>query len=252
MTAIPSSFNVSAGAIADELDRSGFVCIEDAVTPEWLERARSHVRTLLAAHGERFFSVLRPADEAGSPADEVAHDPNIQQLLRDVTARIYPEGLAEFEDVYNVLRIVAGPKTESGSLEFHYDASVVTVLVPIFMPDAGSMRSGELVTFPNQRPFRKSVGVNLVEKALVQNRWFRRRAIRRFRKSPDTFMRVLRPGNIYLFWGYRTFHGNLACEPHTLRATLLLHYGNPHGNSLALRTIRFGRRVVEKIRLKLG
>jgi hypothetical protein len=250
MSATSPGFPQSAAALVEELNRTGFVCLENAVDQDWLERARSHIKSLLNTHGERFFSIVRPGDESGSPAREMASDPQLHRLIRDLTLSACPRGVEPGADIYNVLRIIAGPKSEEGSLLFHYDASVVTALVPIFMPANELRPCGELVTFPNRRPFRRSAAVNLIEKLLVQNRWSRRRAKRTFDAAPDDHLQLLHPGNIYLFWGYRTYHGNLPSAPNSLRATMLLHYGNPHGDNLALRTLRSGRRIVETLRLK--
>lgn len=252
MAATSRQFDFSARQVADELDRVGFVQLEDAVDADWLERARADVKARIDQHGQRFFSIVRPADEEGAPAREMTHDPALQRLMAELTALACPKGIEQGGRTYNVLRIIAGPKADEGSLLFHYDASVVTALVPIFMPTMGRMKSGELIVFANRRPFRSSLILNLAEKLVSQNPWSRRRARRALAEKPDSFVQILYPGSIYLFWGYRTYHGNLACAPNALRATLLLHYGNPHGNSLILRSLRFGRRLVESVRLRFS
>ena len=49
-------------------------------------------------------------------------------------------------------------------------------------------------------------------------------------------------GNLYLFSAYRNLHGNMPCESGALRATLLLHFGRPHGSSDALTAaMKFGQ-----------
>lgn len=250
--ALSPAFPSSAAEIVAELERTGFVCIEDAVRPEWLEAARAHVKGLLAAQGEKYFSIIRPADEEGSPAEALVRDPALTTLLRGATEAVCPKGVADYEEVYNVLRIIAGANGEAGSLSFHYDASVITALVPIFIPECGRRKSGELLVFPNRRPFRRSVAVNMAEKLALQNRLASRRAARRVERDLDRHIRDLVPGNMYLFWGYRTYHANLACAPNSLRATMLLHYGNPHGNAASLRAVRGARGMVEALRRKRG
>jgi selenocysteine lyase/cysteine desulfurase len=37
--------------ITEELDRSGVVCLEDVVSPEWLMQARADITTFLAGRG---------------------------------------------------------------------------------------------------------------------------------------------------------------------------------------------------------
>lgn len=234
---------------AAALDRDGFACLEGAVSMDWVESARNHVRAHLDRHGQKFFSLIRPGDDAGSPFDRLVHDPAVVDLLRGLTSAACPRGLPESGDIYNVLRVIAGPGGTSGSCEFHFDASVVTLLVPIFMPDPAKGPSGELITFANRRPYRRFAIANLAEKALVQNRLAWRRTAQEL-PANDSNVRLLQPGNMYLFWGYRTYHGNLPCAPDTLRATLLLHYGDPHGNTPLMRSVKRLRRMVEVRRLR--
>ena len=53
----------------------------------------------------------------------------------------------------------------------------------------------------------------------------------------------LKPGGAYMFWGYRTFHGNMPCGPDHLRATLILQYGDPHRGSPVLSLLRLRREL---------
>jgi hypothetical protein len=238
-------------ALVDALNSTGFVCLPNAVRPDWLGEARDHVRRLLEREGEGYYGIVRPADEAGSAADRLVHDPRMQSLLRRATAKVCPQGLVEFEDVYNVMRIISGPNGRADSLNFHHDASVITALVPLFIPDPAHGESGAFVIFPNRRGFRRSVLVNLAEKLLLQNRIASGLAARRAARAREAHVRYLVPGNIYLFWGYRSYHANRACAPHALRASLMIFYGNPHGNSAVLHWIRDGRRAFEKLRRAL-
>ena len=249
---LSDDFNYTADNIVTELEKNGFVCIKNAVSPEWLARARANVNNLIDTNGEKYFSIVRPADEAGSPANEIISDSRLVALLREITEAVCPEGVADYEEIYNVLRIIAGKNGGAGSLKFHFDASVLTALVPIFIPKSGRGSSGELVVFPNVRPFRKSIFANLAEKLIHQNRFAARFATRKVNANMNQHVRDLEPGNIYLFYGYRTYHANLACAPNSLRATMLLHYGNPHGDSSSLRMIRNGRRSIEALRRRVG
>jgi hypothetical protein len=237
-----------APSVAAKLDETGFVTLEGVISPEWLERARADVRSLLARHGKKFFVIIRPAEQQDSAADEIAHHPMMESLLRELAEIGCPKAVVDGEGVYNVLRVVAGADGEKGSCEFHYDANVITALVPIFIPDSEKGQSGELVVLPNSRGYRNML-VNLIEKAVVQSRPYRRRMTRKFRRNPEKNRRLLRPGNVYLFWGYRSYHGNLPSPSNGLRATLLLHYGNPHGRRAVLQSFRAVRRLIERRRL---
>ena len=55
--------------------------------------------------------------------------------------------------------------------------------------------------------------------------------IDKFRKFLKFKKIILKVGNIYLFNGYRSLHGNLNIERGNLRATLLVHYNDKFKNS---------------------
>jgi hypothetical protein len=136
-----------------------------------------------------------------------------------------------------VLRCVQGDSGRRESNCFHYDASLVTVLLPIEIPQQG-VDCGDLIIFPNLRRVRSNVLFNVLEKALLQNALSRKlisAAIRRKLLQPKKLQLV--PGNLYLFWGYRTLHANESCDPANRRATAIFHYGDPHAGSLATRLI---------------
>jgi hypothetical protein len=99
-----------------------------------------------------------------------------------------------------------------------------------------------LVGLFNKRPFRRFVLSNIIDKAIGQSQFYRRHILRRLDR-PDYLQRVdMEVGNLYLFWGYRSLHGNMPCESGALRATLLLHFGRPHGSSDTLSAaVRLGQ-----------
>lgn len=238
---LPASTGIVSD-IARRLDADGFARLEGAVSLDWVARAQEHVRQHLERNGRKYFSIIRPSSLADSPFGEPVRDPATASFLERLARIGCPR--ATFDDeIYNVLRVVAGPRGADGSHEFHYDATVVTMLVPIFLPAGDPIDSGGLLTFANRRPYRSSVLVNVAEKAMVQNRWGRQRVARAARADLPAHLQVMEPGSLYLFWGYRTLHGNLPCAPDALRATLLLHHGDPHGSSPLLRAIRAVRKA---------
>lgn len=236
--------DLSVAELAEELDRTGFVCLEDVVSQRWLDEACESVKSSLAKYGENDFCVIHPNNEENTPAHRFVSDPAVRSIFEGLAMARCPQGISEQEEIYSVLRVLAGPEREASSYAFHYDAAVVTMLVPLSIPRVGAGRSGELVVWPNKRPFRSSVLINVIEKAFMQNRFYRTWMVRQLNRAPDKRSVELKPGNVYLFWGYRTFHGNSPCAPDAVRATLLLHYGNPHGDSAAIAAARKLRRLV--------
>ncbi|MBP1822502.1 hypothetical protein [Mycobacterium sp. OAE908] len=228
--------------IAEQLDESGVVCLEDAVPHEWLAQARADVQDRLLNHGVHDQFIRSPQGEEHSAAEAFINSSSVLSLLTDIVRTRFPEGPAELELTGSALRVIAGPRGEGDAYWFHYDASVVTMVVPIFLPNAEQGNSGELVGLFNKRPFRRFVLANIIDKAVGQSQFYRRHILRRLDDS-DYLHRVdMEVGNLYLFWGYRSLHGNMPCESGALRATLLLHFGRPHGSSDALTAaVRIGQ-----------
>lgn len=220
--------------IANQLDETGVVCLEGAVPTEWLVQARADVESRLSTHGEQDHFIRSPKGEEHSAAEAFISSPTVLTLLADIVRARFPEGPADLELIGSALRVIAGPRGEGDAFWFHYDASIVTMVVPIFMPDAEPGNSGELVGLFNKRPFRRFVLANIIDKAFGQSQFYRNHILRRLDRT-DYLQRVdMEVGNLYLFWGYRSLHGNMPCESGARRATLLLHFGRPHGSSDAL------------------
>jgi hypothetical protein len=228
--------------IAEQLDETGVVCLENAVAEEWLADARADVQDRLLSHGVHDHFIRSPHGEGHSAAEAFINNPSVLSLLTDVVRARFPEGPAELELTGSALRVIAGPRGEGDAYWFHYDASVVTVVVPIFLPTAERGNSGELVGLFNKRPFRRFVLANIIDKIVGQSQFYRRHILRRLDDTGYLQRVDMEVGNLYLFWGYRSLHGNMPCESGALRATLLLHFGRPHGSSDALTAaVRIGQ-----------
>lgn len=237
-------------SLASRLDVEGLVCVQDAISPSHLERWRGQLSLHLKAYGQRYFSIIQPWLEEGSAFQDLAQDANFRALLTGLTRRGIP-GRESDDSIYNVLRVIAGADSNEKSMMFHYDASVITVLIPIAIPEGTPEEAGDLVAFPNKRPIRSSALVNAIDKALHQNPLARRAWAKLIRERQDDRNIVrLKPGNLYLFWGYRTLHANLGCKPNSLRATLLFHHGDPHSGSVMSRSIKWFRRLRESRNLR--
>jgi hypothetical protein len=220
--------------VTDELDENGFACLEGAVPQEWLSLARAAVENRLSRHGERDHFIRSPQGEEHRAEEALIASPSVHEMLKAVVRARFADGSADEELTGSALRIIAGPRGKGDAWWFHYDASIVTMVVPILMPDAGRGVSGELVGFFNKRPFRRFVIMNIIEKMVAQSRFYRWLILRRLGGNDIGQIVDMEVGNAYLFWGYRSLHANMPCKPGAVRATLLLHFGRPHSGSSAL------------------
>lgn len=241
---------VSIALLVNDIDQRGYAVIEQAFCAEDLANMRHYVEQHASQHNGQYFAYHGLDALADSPMARLAGSPELATLL-DRLHRHATGAAAASREIFPVLRCVQGGSGARESNAFHYDATLITLLVPVFIPEEGQQR-GDLMLFPNLRPVRSSVALNVAEKALLQNRFSRRLICRGMEAGwlkPRTLPLV--PGNLYLFWGYRSLHANQACSPQVRRATALFHYGDPHAGSLATRLIlklnqRRARRSVKR------
>lgn len=233
--------------LAAELDEKGFVCIENAIDPSWVKRAQEYVHGLVEQKGKRYFALNDLSHNRGTPPQELTDDPQVRGLMKDLALVGFPNGTRD-EDIFTGLRVVAGSTGDERSLLHHYDKHVITALVPILIPDGPKRRAGELIVFPNRRGYRRFALSNILEKIIVTSNWYRNRITRSLPAGDLPNVKYLKPGNLYLFWGYRTYHSNFPVVHDVVRATMLLHYGDPHANSMILKAITaFGAREERRI-----
>jgi len=232
---------VSTSWLAKELDDRGVVRLPDVLSAEWLEAMRASVADYAASHGDGDVFIPNPEHRIGSPAHQLMSDSALRQLFSDVAKLRRPDaGSQQTLRCAIPLRKGIAPKARSNL--FHYDASVLTMVIPVFIPHAVVGRCGELVAVGNKRPFRRFVVTHLVETVLTHNSLYRRRVLKKVNRAPEKYIVDLEPGDAYMFWGYRTYHGNLVCAPGLLRATLVLQFGDPHPGSWLLKAAwRFSR-----------
>jgi hypothetical protein len=245
----PPSF--ASATFADEcfrkLESEGICCLEGAVPDEYLAECRQQVRDYISSQGSRYFSIIQPYKEPDSRFSPLAHCGNFNALLQSLAVRAAGQSCTEGVGLYNVLRVIAGPDGTEKSLMFHYDATVITALVPIFIPEGQPHEAGDLIALPNARPIRRFALTNIAEKILIQNPLARKLLeIWLVKRAGTRYVVRLKPGNIYLFWGYRTLHANLTVRPNEVRSTLLFHFGDPHRNSLLTRAVLYVRKLRER------
>jgi hypothetical protein len=232
---------ISGSWLANQLDNDGVVRLQGVVSNEWLEAVRVSVTDDIAGHGDGDFFIAQADREIGSPAHQLVSDPALRQLFSDAARLRFPKA-ASAQDIRGSIPVRPGTAPKTRPNLFHYDASVLTMVVPIFIPRATIGTCGELAAFRNKRPFRRFVATHLVDTILTHNPLYRRHITKKVLDAPEKYIVPLQPGDAYMFWGYRTLHGNLVCAPGLLRATLVIQYGQVHSDSRALKMVwRFSR-----------
>lgn len=241
--------NIDPNAVSqllENIESQGYAVLENAVTAEGLAKFRHWIDEVSANTGKGYHAIFGDVDKIDhTPLAELRENADFRQLLRLMAEKSLGRALDQ-QNILAVLRCVQGESGKKKSNTFHYDASVITALLPIEIPQKGEAR-GDLILFPNLRPFRSSVVFNVLEKTLMQNgvsRTLLTQAVKRRLVKPMTL--YLQPGNIYFFHGYRSFHANGPCDPAFRRATALFHFGDPHDGSVLTRSIvKVNRRLAK-------
>ena len=239
------SFDVDAQQVkqlSDDIENQGFAVLKGALSDRELQQLRTFTDRHTELHPGEYFAYHGEHAVAGSLLHGIWGNPNFKALL----AGLYRNAAGKCsrsDQIFPVLRCVQGRQGQRESNRFHFDATLVTALVPIFIPQQGEER-GDLLLFPNLRKVRASVLFNVLEKALLQNRLSRKLicfAIDKGWLKPRTL--ELESGNIYFFWGYRSLHANRPVDLDLKRATALFHFGDPHTGNLAVKLIlKFNQR----------
>jgi len=229
-----------------DMNRVGFGVLSGYLKLADLEDLRQFVETAVAAAGGEYVLFTGEEAVAGTLLGKLSASPAFVNLLQQV----YEHGsgrAAPNQSLYQVLRCLKGKSGLKHAFYFHYDSYVVTALLPVIIPSHG--KAGHLVMAPNWRPIRSSYLFNLLDKIVLNNPATQLLLRHAFRLGLLKLKHItMVPGNLYLFWGYRSVHANEACDPDKIRATALFHFGDPHAGS-GLR--RFTGRAKSRARIGL-
>ncbi|CAG9200899.1 conserved hypothetical protein [Paraburkholderia tropica] len=220
----------SAQSLAESMDETGVAVLHDVVPDEIIARMRGFVGDQIARRGGQYFSCEGTAWTADTCLRPLIEDAGLHALLRSLyegKMRTPPPS----ERIFPVLRVLTGSHGLRHALNFHYDSYVVTVLLPVLIPNAPGEPPGHLLMFPNLRDARRSAVVNILEKLMMEKllkRLWRKERVQHWLSAKIV---PLTPGNLYFFWGMRSLHANQACLPASVRCTVLMHFGDPHERS---------------------
>jgi len=232
---LPVLSDAEVDALAHSMDNTGIAILRDVIPDDMLAQARSYISRELDRHGGEYFFLEGVGWVNASPLAELGRSVAFRHILKGLWERGMQRAAPDVEPRPS-LRVLAGEVGLRHAGLFHYDSYVVTALVPLVIPDGPDEPHGDLVMYPNLRRVRRSVIVNILEKAVAESAWGR--AVWRMPAVQRRFAAraiPMQPGNIYFFWGMRSLHANLACLPESVRSTVLFHFGDPHAGGILKR-----------------
>lgn len=214
--------------ISDFFKNYGFVEIEKCIDEKEIDFLKNFVKNKYKENNNNYFFL------AGDKFDQSFNDEQlivkkVEDLIKDISVEL--DLYDENQKPYKVLRVVDGKKSDSEANNYHFDAHHFTALIPIFIPNNPSGKNGDLMISSNLRGYSSNIIINILEKVLYQKILKPFLKYEKFKKIFKFKKIILEVGNIYLFNGYRSLHGNLNIEQGNLRATLLIHYNDKFKNS---------------------
>ncbi|MET0587121.1 MAG: hypothetical protein ABWZ75_01250 [Novosphingobium sp.] len=213
-------------AMAAQIDTAGYCRIDGFVSSDELESLARIGEAAVQRNGGEYVALTGLEGFAGSVWEMFSASPALRHVCEQLY-RHFTGAPAKSSGFHQVFRCLKGKSVKGHSLYFHFDSYVITILVPILIPQ--TRLSGELILFPARRPIRKSWWRNVLDKLVMElptsQLFYRLRADAR--QSPAVSV-ALAPGSAIVFCGYRSLHTNSRPDPDLLRVTGLLHYGNPH------------------------
>jgi len=206
--------------IKENINKKGFHCLENFINQDSLEVLRKFVDQKLEENNYQYFFLTSESASNNLLNDEKFFG-SIENLLKDITSS-FNFKIRENEKLYKVLRVVTGEKSKKVSLDFHFDAHLLTLLIPIYIPNTEKSDNGNLIIIKNLRTLTKALIKNIFQKIFYQSNFFKNFFIEKNLVKKEILN--LSPGNVYIFNGFRTLHANMNINPKDIRATILVHY----------------------------
>lgn len=208
--------------LSNKFIQDGIVKIENFINDEELNLLRQFVDTKYKENNYNYFFLAGDQFEK-SFIDRENTLKKIERLIFELCKNLSIK--TDNQHTYKVLRVIDGKKSEKEAHNYHFDAHLITILLPIYIPKEFNGNNGDLVISPNFRNYTKSIIKNIFQKIFYQ-RFLSKLFFKKeyFRKKFNFKQLELKEGHIYLFNGFRSLHGNLGINVSNKRATLLVHY----------------------------
>jgi hypothetical protein len=208
-----------ARIVKHDLDAHGVAMLQDFFTPKALEVMRQTADERYEyCLGSEVRKPLIGEDLLSTVFFQIAKSDWVQAISNPI---LRPFGYrVDKDDVYCAMNILHGAKSRDGIYGYHFDATLLTLAVPVVIPDPTSERRGSFRIWPNVRRF--STGW------FQEKYYWRIMRIQRLRDRFRTFTVDFRPGNLYLFYGFRSWHGVDDLDETSLRVNCLINVGGPY------------------------
>jgi hypothetical protein len=214
-----------------DIESSGYAVLPGFLSQSTLESLRTFVDSAVSSADGGYVALNGKTAVAGTELVTIAESASLRRMCARLCEAAGHNNTTSYDNQYHqVLRCLTGKSGRTHSMIFHYDSYLLTMLAPIQVPCGKEM--GELLMLPNVRSIRRWYALNLIDKVIVDNPLSQIILRVLFKWRPRLFVRIrLNPGDLYLFWGYRSIHTNAPSDDDKIRATALFHIFDPHRGS---------------------
>ena len=122
-------------------------------------------------------------------------------------------------DIHPAMNILIGDHGQDTVHAWHFDATYLTIAMPVVMPTPTGERDGKFRIWPNVRPFSQSKLQNKIYSNVVKTSLFQ--------KMAHSYAINFVPGSLYFFYGFRSYHGTDDLDSRQMRANCLINFGGP-------------------------
>ena len=236
--------------IIEQINKKGFYKLTNLINQDDLDSLKSEVQKKITSIGQKNFRL----DNIGLEdtfINKAKFIEKIDTFIRNTSDQLELENYKN-KKLYKILRVINGGNQKNESHKYHFDAHYLTLLIPIFIPNNKNNLNGDLVIFPNLRKVHRNIFLNVIQKLFFQN-FFLSKLLNTnlFKKLLKAKILKLEPGNAYIFFGFRTLHGNQEINNHDLRATLLVHFYDVFEESKIVQMNRERKLKKEKNKIKI-
>jgi hypothetical protein len=214
---IETDFEGVIRGLSRSLETDGIAHIEGFFNPDAIERMKAYAlgKLELCTKGKR--TPLIGGDLEGTVFLDICRTDLIVKISNALIRRYGYR--VESADIYPVLNILHGPDTQDAVRAFHFDASFLTAAIPVAMGGRSAINRGQFRIYPNVRKFSTS-------KVREKLYWafMKQPLARRLVKHSFVDFEV---GNLYFFYGFRSYHCTEPLDPDILRINCLLNIGGP-------------------------
>jgi hypothetical protein len=150
--------------IKKNIDTKGYHVEENFFSNVEVEILRNFVDTKLKENNYQYFFLTSNTIENNLLNNKLFFE-KIDKLLKSLTIE-FVKKINLKDEIYKVLRVVTGKKSNKVSLKYHFDAHLLTLLIPIYIPNRENSENGNLVIYRNLRKLHKNMLRNIFEKII--------------------------------------------------------------------------------------